>query len=75
MTDPAFDDWWFLRGDHSTHLDAAREAWDAAIKHEREACAIMCEVHAACIINDGKQPAWAIAHECAAAIRNRKETT
>lgn len=38
---------------------------------EREACAIMCEVHAAAVINDGKQPAWAIAHECAAAIRAR----
>ena len=38
---------------------------------EREACAIMCEVHAAAIINDGKQVASAIAHECAAAIRAR----
>jgi len=39
---------------------------------ERENCAISCEVHAARVINDGKQPAWAIAHECAAAIRARK---
>ena len=38
---------------------------------EREACAIMCEVHAATVINDGKRPAWAIAHECAASIRAR----
>ena len=37
-----------------------------AAAKEREACAIMCEVHAAAVINDGKQPAWAIAHECAA---------
>ena len=38
---------------------------------EREACAIACEVHATYVINDGKQPAWAIANECAAAIRVR----
>ena len=40
-------------------------------EREREACAIMCEVHAATVINDGKRPAWAIAHECAASIRAR----
>ena len=39
---------------------------------ERNACAIACEVHAASVINDGKQSAWAIAHECATAIRARK---
>ena len=38
---------------------------------EREACAIACEVHAAAVINDGKQSAFAIAHECASAIRAR----
>lgn len=40
---------------------------------EREKCAQACEVHAARVINDGKQPAWAIDHECAAAIRARKD--
>ena len=43
----------------------------AAVAAEREACAIACEVHATYVINDGKQPAWAIANECAAAIRAR----
>lgn len=38
---------------------------------ERDACAIACEVHAASVINDGKHPAWAIAKECAEAIRAR----
>ena len=38
---------------------------------ERDACAIACEVHATSVIHDGKQPAWAIANECAAAIRAR----
>lgn len=41
---------------------------------EREACAIACEVHAAAVINDGKQSAFAIAHECASAIRARGST-
>lgn len=40
---------------------------------EREACAIACEVHATSVINDGKQPAWAIANECADAIRARSK--
>lgn len=61
-----FDCWtggeFFDRLERFASLVAARE---------REACAIMCEVHAAAVINDGKQPAWAIAHECAAAIRER----
>lgn len=48
---------------------------EEAARQEREACAIMCEVHAASVINDGKQPAWAIAHECAKAVRSRSSTT
>jgi len=48
-----------------------RRAVREAVLAEREACAIACEVHAAAVINDGKQPAWAIAHECAAAVRKR----
>lgn len=55
------------------------EAWPEQLEHfaalvataEREACAIACEVHAAAVINDGKQSAFAIAHECASAIRAR----
>lgn len=44
-----------------------------AMEREREACAIACEVHATSVINDGKQPAWAIANECAAAILARNQ--
>ena len=44
---------------------------ERAVADEREACAIACEVHAAAVINDGKQSAFAIAHECASAIRAR----
>lgn len=52
-------------------LEPTHEAIAAAVADEREACAIACDVHAAAVINDGKQSAFAIAHECASAIRAR----
>lgn len=51
--------------------DLIAEQAQREVAAEREACAIACEVHAGRVINDGKQSAWAIAHECADAIRAR----
>lgn len=59
---------------HARHCDSQKvvqEIQREAMELERDACAIACEAHATSVINDGKQPAWAIANECAAAIRAR----
>lgn len=80
MTDTraAFEEWFEADQMGNTEeyyapKDRAWAAWQASVKHEREACAIMCEVHAAAVINDGKQVASAICHECAAAVRARSQ--
>lgn len=44
------------------------DIWQA-IKIEREACAIACEVHAATVMEPGSGTPWSACHECATAIR------
>lgn len=66
LTDPDLGDWMI---DYGYSEEAIKKFADLVAAAERESCAIACEVHAAAVINDGKQPAWAIAHECAAAVR------
>jgi hypothetical protein len=64
-----FDQWWkHIFGDKKIpdwiHETVVRNAYDAAVKAEREACAKVCE----------EWGAWNnIAQDCAAAIRARSE--
>ena len=63
MTGKAFEAWWKLL--KPAECDEVREhfedCWQAAIAHERERCAKVCE-------SFGADP-WAVSKECADAIR------
>lgn len=62
-----FDEWWAKQPKDPTKPISLREAWEAAEKQEREACAIVCDVLAEDIMMSSEQDA----RYCAEAIRMR----
>lgn len=65
---------WIPMADHEARVIRAVERFATLVAAaERQACAIMCEVHAATVMRPGSGSPWSACHECADAIRARGE--